>query len=146
MSTFYVREDGPIVELIGVTQPIPEAIERVLMHRNNVWTTDPIENDPLALVEFGGRVCYESFANKKQRNRLDYIRDTSINKGHGSIMEHAVFNLGVLELPRNALMELTRHRAGVAYSWRSTRYVDTWIGYSIPPLYRNLPSMHRIRT
>ena len=137
MTHFYVHSGPPIVELIGVTQPIPAAIQRVMDHRDNVWNTDPIAGDPLALVEFGGRVCYESFDNKKNRSRLDYIKDTAINKDHGSIMEHAWFNFAVLELPRNALMELTRHRVGVAYSWRSTRYVDNWVGYSIPPLFRD---------
>ena len=86
MSDFYIIEKPPTVELIGVTRPIPEAIDRVMEYRDNTWATDPIENDPLALVEFGGRVCYESFYNKKQRSRLDYIQDTAINKGHGSVM------------------------------------------------------------
>ena len=132
----YITKLPPVVELIGMTQPIPDAIQTVMEYRGNEWRTDPIENDPLALVEFGGRVCYESFDNKLQRSRLDYIKDTAVNKGHGSILEHAWFNFAVLDLPRNALMELTRHRVGVAYSWRSTRYVDSWVGYSVPPLYR----------
>jgi thymidylate synthase (FAD) len=119
-----------------MTQPISSGIEAVLEYRENEWRTEPIEGDPLALVEFGGRVCYESFSNKLNRSRLDYIKDTAINKDHGSILEHAWFNFAVLELPRNALMELTRHRVGVAYSWRSTRYVDNWVGYGIPPLFR----------
>jgi thymidylate synthase (FAD) len=141
MSKFYVTKMPPYIELIGVTQPIPSAIERVMEYRDNTWATNPIEGDPLSLVEFGGRVCYESFDNKLNRDRVDYIKDTAIDKEHGSIMEHAWFNLAVLDLPRNALMELTRHRVGVAYSWRSTRYVDNWVGYSVPPLLRAGPSM-----
>lgn len=136
MTKFYIYAGAPIVELIGMTQPIYEGINAALTHRDSDWRTEPIEGDPLALVEFGGRVCYESFSNKLNRSRLDYITDTAINKDHGSILEHAWFNFAVLELPRNALMELTRHRVGVAYSWRSTRYVDNWVGYSVPPLLR----------
>jgi thymidylate synthase (FAD) len=136
MTLFYIHSGPPVVELIGVSQPIPDAIGRVMEYRGNDWLTDPIEGDPLALVEFGGRVCYESFDNKLQRSRLDYIKDTGLDKQHGSILEHAYFNFAVLDLPRNALMELSRHRVGVAYSWRSTRYVDNWVGYSLPPLLR----------
>lgn len=136
MTSFILTEAPPCVELIGMTQPILDGIQNVMDFRENTWKTDPIAGDPLALVEFGGRVCYESFDNKLNRKRMDYIKDTAIDKGHGSILEHAYFNFAVLDLPRNALMELTRHRAGVAYSWRSTRYVDNWIGYSVPPLLR----------
>lgn len=136
MTTFSIIENPPTVIMIGATRPIVEGIQQVMQYRDAFWETDPIENDPLALVEFGGRVCYESFDNKRKRSRLDYIRDTAINKQHGSIAEHAWFNFAVLDLPRNALMELTRHRVGVAYSWRSTRYVDSWITYAMPPLYR----------
>lgn len=136
VTEFFVIDHPPVVELIGLSQPIPEAIQKVMDYRGNFWNTDPIENDPLALAEFGGRVCYESFDNKKNRSRIDYIKDTALNKQHGSIIEHVWFNFAVLDLPRNALMELTRHRVGVAYSWRSTRYIDNWICYSIPPMYR----------
>lgn len=137
MTNFYIIAAPPTVELIGLTQPVISGVQAALEYRDNVWQTEPIENDPLALVEFGGRVCYESFDNKLNRKRLAYIKDTAINKQHGSILEHAWFNFAVLDLPRNALMELTRHRVGVAYSWRSTRYVDSWVGYSVPPLLWN---------
>lgn len=136
MTKFDVIFTPPVVELIGVTQPIVENIQKVMDYRGNVWNTEEIEKDPLALVEFGGRVCYESFDNKKNRSRIDYIKDTGISKQHGSILEHAVFNLAVLDLPRSSLMELTRHRAGTAFSWRSTRYVDNWLTYACPPLLR----------
>lgn len=139
MTEFYITKTPPYVELIGMSQPIHNSLQNVMEYRDNVWATDPIAGDPLALVEFGGRVCYESFDNKLGRTRLDYIKDTALNKGHGSILEHAWFNFAVLDLPRNALMELTRHRVGVAYSWRSTRYVDSWVGYSVPPLLRTVP-------
>ena len=139
MTKFGIVTYPPIVELIGLTQPVPDAIQRVMNHRDTFWNTDPIKNDPLALAEFGGRVCYESFDNKKNRSRIEYIKDTALNKEHGSIIEHCWFNFAVLDLPRNSLLELTRHRVGVAYSWRSTRYVDNWISYAAPPLIRNEP-------
>ena len=114
MTEFGIVDYPPIVELIGLTQPIPDAMQRVMDHRNTFWNTDPIEGDPLALAEFGGRVCYESFDNKKDRDRITYIKDTALNKQHGSIIEHVWFNFAVLDLPRNALLELTRHRVDVA--------------------------------
>src|SRR3982751_141690 len=141
MTSFNVIHTAPVIEIIGVTQPQLDGIERALAHRNLDWNTDGIEKDPLALAEFGGRVCYESFDNKKGRSRIDYIKDTALNKEHGSIIEHVWFNFAVLDLPRTTLMELTRHRVGTAYSWRSTRYVDNWLTYVCPPLLRRTDSL-----
>lgn len=136
MTQFNLIAIPPKVVLIGYTKPEMSGLAEVMKLRNNTWDTDIIGEDPLSLVEFGGRVCYESFDNKKNRSRLDYILDTAIDKGHGSILEHAWFNFAVLGLPRSSLMELTRHRVGTAYSWRSTRYVDNWVEYAVPPALR----------
>jgi thymidylate synthase (FAD) len=44
--------------------------------------------------------------------------------GHGSVLEHAVFNFIITGVSRSFTHELIRHRAGFGYSQLSQRYVD----------------------
>jgi thymidylate synthase ThyX len=48
------------------------------------------------------------------------IKEVAFNKSHKSVLEHSVFNIW-LEMPRNVLHELSRHRI-VSPSVKSTRY------------------------
>src|SRR5690606_23598009 len=96
------------------------------------WTSEegvafegnPFEVDPTSVIEFGGRISYESWGNAHRRTRAEYIQDQIINKKHGSVLEHLFYNLIVADVPRSVQMETIRHRAGTSYSWTSQRYVD----------------------
>lgn len=77
--------------------------------------------DAQQLIEFAGRICYDSFGTG--RNSDDYAANI-LESGHGSVLEHAQYSFLIEGVSRNLLGELTRHRVGTAYSVRSTRFCD----------------------
>jgi thymidylate synthase (FAD) len=54
------------------------------------------------------------------RAYLEHIKES----GHGSVLEHAVWNLLITGVSRSLTHELVRHRVGFSYSQLSQRYVD----------------------
>jgi len=75
------------------------------------------------LCEAAGRICYMSFARPRpggNRAYLEHIKES----GHGSVLEHAVWNLLITGVSRSLTHELVRHRVGFSYSQLSQRYVD----------------------
>ncbi len=89
------------------------------------------------LIEAAGRVCYDSYG----KGRASEPYHAHIQQvGHGSVTEHAMWSFLITGVSRGLTHELVRHRVGVAYAQRSTRYVDEsespWI---VPPLFRVLP-------
>lgn len=90
------------------------------------------------LVETAGRVCYMSFGKPRPGGNKSYI-DHILEVGHGSVLEHSVFNFILEGISRSLSHELVRHRMGVAYSQLSQRYVDESIAeYVVPPVVRDL--------
>lgn len=82
-----------------------------------------------ALVEFGGRLCYRSWvpganANvvKVRENTKEYLGNV-LGSGHGSVTEHANYSFIFDNVSRVFTHELVRHRAGVAVSQESMRFV-----------------------
>jgi thymidylate synthase (FAD) len=87
------------------------------------------------LNEIAGRTCYMSFGKGRKSNR-EYLANILESK-HGSVLEHAVWNLLITGVSRALTHELVRHRAGFAYSQLSQRYVDeSDARYVVPPLYQ----------
>lgn len=97
-----------------------------------------------ALAEFAGRLCYLSFgedAGLEGGHRTISGRTTNesylaniLRVKHGSVLEHAVWTLLLEGVSRALTHELVRHRAGMAYSQLSQRYVDeSEIGFVLPP-------------
>lgn len=87
------------------------------------------------LVEFAGRACYQSFANEKGGTNAEYLAHI-LESRHGSVLEHDNISLYVEGVSRNLTHEQVRHRAGVAYSQLSQRYVDeSSTAFVVPPLY-----------
>ena len=92
------------------------------------------------LTEVAGRICYKSFGvglnpnvTKIRENSRDYI-DNTLSKGDGSIFEHATCTFAFLNVSRVFTHELVRHRAGVAISQESLRYVrPTHLKFWLPP-------------
>jgi thymidylate synthase (FAD) len=64
-----------------------------------------------------------SFAKPRPGGNGAYLHHI-LEVGHGSVLEHAVFNLIITGVSRSFTHELIRHRAGFGYSQLSQRYVD----------------------
>jgi thymidylate synthase (FAD) len=63
--------------------------------------------------------------------------------GHGSVLEHAVWNFVFAGVSRSLTHELIRHRAGMGYSQLSQRYVDESVAeYVEPDVIAADPAMH----
>jgi thymidylate synthase (FAD) len=96
------------------------------------WYTAESEkeiNSAEAITEIAGRSCYKSFGiglnpniSRVRQDAKDYLANV-LSKGDGSIYEHAVTNWIFRDVSRVFTHELVRHRAGVAISQESLRYV-----------------------
>lgn len=82
-----------------------------------------------ALIEFGGRLCYRSWipgananVTKVRENSQQYLGNI-LESGHGSVTEHANYSFVFDDVSRVFTHELVRHRAGVAVSQESMRFV-----------------------
>lgn len=76
------------------------------------------------LTETAGRLCYMSFNNPRPGGNKAYLEHI-LEVGHGSVLEHAVWNFIFTGISRSLSHELVRHRAGWGYSQLSQRYVDS---------------------
>lgn len=100
------------------------------------WKPDPQVSEAENLVEAAGRMCYRSWepyneakpdaTNKNvtrvRKGNLNYIKHI-LESGHGSVLEHATLTVIVKNGSRVYTHEQVRHRAGLAYSQESLRYV-----------------------
>lgn len=101
-------------------------------------------SDPALLVALAAKQCYMSFqpglnpnVNKVRKGMVDYL-DNVLKQRHGSVLEHAVFTFGINGCSRVFTGENNRHRAGVAISERSMRYVRyTNIEFWMPECFRD---------
>lgn len=84
------------------------------------------------LIEYSGRLCYMSQHNPAHRSTEEYISNI-LSQRHGSVFEHANYSLLVEGVSRSLSHELVRHRAGVAVSQLSQRFVDRDLGMVAPP-------------
>ena len=108
-----VRE--PRVYLIGRQVVDEEALAAFLAdHDVDRWTTDT-DVAGEKIIETAGRVCYMSFAKPRPGGNRAYINHI-LEVGHGSVLEHAVFNLLITGVSRSLTHELIRHRAGFGQS------------------------------
>ena len=90
------------------------------------------------LIEVAGRLCYESFKNPRPGGNEKYIGHI-VEVGHGSVLEHEVFNFIITGVSRSLTHELVRHRAGFSYSQLSQRYVnESDVAFVVPPAYLGL--------
>lgn len=85
---------------------------------NGLFNTEGTQD---RIVEFAGRHCYRSW--EKGRGSAEYIENILIQR-HGSVLEHASVTLAISGISRSCSHELVRHRAGMAWSQESQRYVD----------------------
>jgi thymidylate synthase (FAD) len=86
------------------------------------WDGDGTDGEWLA--EYAGRICYMSQSNPAHRTTAEYLTNI-MRQGHGSVLEHANYTVLAEGVSRSLSHELVRHRAGMAYSQLSQRYVDS---------------------
>jgi thymidylate synthase (FAD) len=127
------------VYLLGRQTVVEEELARFLSDEGLVFTTDSQVAAEI-LNEVAGRTCYMSFGKGRKSNQ-EYL-DNILSSKHGSVLEHAVWNLLVTGVSRALTHELVRHRAGFGYSQLSQRYVDeSEARYVVPPLYQEVPKL-----
>lgn len=86
-------------------------------------------NDPEALIEIAGRLCYRSWVPGLNANVVKIREDSAVYlenilaSGHGSVLEHAQFTFIFHNVSRVFTAEMNRHRAGCAISEQSLRFV-----------------------
>lgn len=135
------------VHLIAKTEPRPEAIRDWL---DVIGTTyEPPFNDLTgaeAVVGLAAKRCYLSFESglnpnvtKVRQDWTDYL-DNILKSGHGSVLEHATFTFAIEGVTRVFTAEMNRHRAGVAISEGSLRYIRfDDVPWWLPSLFRDRP-------
>lgn len=81
------------------------------------------------LTEVSGRLCYRSWeiglnpnVTRIREDSKEYILNI-LKSGHGSVLEHANYTFILHNVSRILTHELVRHRAGVAVSQESMRFV-----------------------
>ncbi len=129
----------PKVFLLGETKVDHRSLRQLMEHFGvPEWHSDA-GNDMELITEVMGRSCYKSFGTTLNPN-ITKVRETSgeyfentLAKGDGSIFEHAVSNWFFADVSRVFTHELVRHRAGVAISQESLRFVRlTDLKYHVP--------------
>lgn len=130
----------PEIFLIAKSKPDDTEIRRWMTHlgcdpaivdRYASGTTDvAVKSDGERLVELMGRRCYLSFQPGKLNPNVSKIRediaeycDNILKSGHGSVLEHVYFTFAIEGVSRVFTGEMNRHRAGVAISEGSMRYI-----------------------
>ncbi|MBA7627745.1 Flavin-dependent thymidylate synthase [subsurface metagenome] len=129
--------DSPKVYLVAKTALVPEGLQAYLADLGNPdWQPEPDVSDSEILIEAAGRMCYRSWqpydpdkpeatnpnVTSVRRGNALYIRNI-LESGHGSILEHTTMTFICRGVSRVFTHELVRHRAGMAYSQESLRYV-----------------------
>jgi thymidylate synthase (FAD) len=130
------------------TNPKVFVIAETKMHSSGAWdflkeigaTTDkdkPVEDGFVTdartgsewVIEVAGRLCYRSFkpqlnlnVHKVREGNKDYLHNI-LKQKHGSVLEHASVTFACTDVSRIFTHELVRHRAGVAISQESGRFV-----------------------
>jgi thymidylate synthase (FAD) len=133
----------PTVYLVGGQTIAPAEVDRFLADHGVAWQTDT-EVAGEHLAEIAGRVCYMSFARPRPGGNKAYLEHL-LEVGHGSVLEHAVWNFVFTGVSRSLTHELVRHRSGFGYSQLSQRYVDESVAeYVEPDVIADDPQLHAL--
>jgi thymidylate synthase (FAD) len=133
----------PAIYLLGKQTLVDAELDRFLADHGVSWESDS-EVAAEVVTETAGRVCYMSFAKPRPGGNKAYLEHIK-EVGHGSVLEHAVWTFLFTGVSRSLTHELVRHRAGMAYSQLSQRYVDESVAeYVEPDIIANDPELHAI--
>lgn len=95
-----------------------------------------ITPDAERVIELAGRTAYQSFQNISETSADAFIK-MILDKGHESVLEHAVATFRIGGVSRAMTHQLVRHRL-VSYTQKSQRYVDEQeFKYVTPPSIEN---------
>src|SRR5574340_433985 len=134
----------PEIYIVGRQTIDQEAVQRFLADHETEWITDSERGSEL-IVELAGRVCYMSFGSKQFRKTNEAYVGNLIGQGHGSVLEHAVWDLVITGVSRSFTHELVRHRAGTGISQLSQRYVDeSTADFVEPGIIAGDPELHAV--
>ena len=134
----------PLVIKIAETKIDEAGVKKFMEQYNSSDWYDRVrpaqQNDCEFLVELAGRSCYKSYGvglnpnvTKIRQDSRDYLSNV-LEKGDGSILEHATVTFALLNISRVFSHEIVRHRAGTAISQESLRYVrPREISLWVPP-------------
>ncbi|MGH2515415.1 MAG: FAD-dependent thymidylate synthase [Ktedonobacterales bacterium] len=104
----------PEIYVVGRQTLDSDEVRRFLEDHETSWETDSERGSEL-IVELAGRTCYMSLGSKQfRKTNADYVGNL-INQGHGSVLEHAVWDLLIVGVSRSLTHELVRHRAGTGF-------------------------------
>lgn len=133
----------PTVYLLGRQTVEATELDRFLADHGVSWQTDT-EVAAEHLAEAAGRICYMSFAKPRPGGNQAYLSHI-LEVGHGSVLEHGVWNFLCVGVSRSLTHELIRHRAGMGYSQLSQRYVDESVAeYVEPEVIAGHPAAHQL--
>lgn len=133
----------PSVYLIGRQSIDAPELDRFLSDHGVSWQSDS-EVAAEVVTETAGRVCYMSFAKPRPGGNATYLHHIK-EVGHGSVLEHGVWNFLFTGISRSLTHELVRHRAGMGYSQLSQRYVDESVAeYVEPDVIAADPELHTL--
>jgi thymidylate synthase (FAD) len=121
----------PTVYLMGRQTVNDAELDRFLADHGVSWQSDT-EVAAEYLAEVAGRVCYMSFLRPRPGGNKTYLGHI-LEVGHGSVLEHAVWNFLFTGVSRSLTHELVRHRAGWGFSQLSQRYVDESVAEYVEP-------------
>jgi thymidylate synthase (FAD) len=131
----------PRVYLVGRQVMDPQGVAGFLADHELSWTSDG-QVDAERLAEMAGRLCYMSYGRGRRTNR-EFLTHL-VEVGHGSVLEHAVWNFLLTGVSRSLTHELVRHRH-FSYSQLSQRYVDeSRSPFVEPDAIAGDPELHRI--
>ena len=141
LTTTIIRD--PQIFLVGRQTIDGDELARFLAEEGvESWGTDT-EVAGQKLIEVAGRLCYKSYARPRPGGNASYIGHI-LEVGHGSVLEHAVFNFIITGVSRSFTHELIRHRAGFGYSQLSQRFVDEGeCAFVEPDVIAEDPELHR---
>lgn len=133
----------PGVYLVGRQTIGDDELDRFLADHGVSWRSDS-EVAAEVLAESAGRLCYMSYAKPRPGGNAVYLAHIK-ESGHGSVLEHAVWNFIFTGVSRSLTHELVRHRSGFGYSQLSQRYVDESVAeYVEPAIIAADPELHAI--
>jgi len=127
----------PSVYLVAKTELVPGGLEAYLRDIGDpAWQPDPNLTSGEKLIEAAGRICYRSWqgydpslpegtnpnVERVRSSSKEYLRNILAHE-HGSVLEHVSVSFILKDVSRVVTHELVRHRAGMAYSQESLRYV-----------------------
>lgn len=121
----------PSVFVVGRQVIEQTELDRFLTEHGVTWQSDSVIASEV-LTESAGRLCYMSYAKPRPGGNHAYLHHIK-EVGHGSVLEHAVWNLVFTGVSRSLTHELIRHRAGMGYSQLSQRYVDESVAEYVEP-------------